>query len=767
MPSKFLLGKAPFQRSVDEKKISTTRMMVDVIIALTPIILFAWIKNGLYPYIKEVNGCTIWKMLEPLVFVFVGGLASFIFELVYFCLFKKVRGFKNLLKTTWLDYAIIPGLILALILPYGTPIWVLLVGCLVANIIFKMLFGGFGHNIFNPALIAYAFLVAGYAALLTPGTAISIGDALSSTATVTPLTNYQGNLGATYEALVAPYGSLWNFFIGTIPGALGETSALLCIVGFIYLLIRKVINWRVPVIYVGTVFILSWIIGIVNGQTGLWYPTFNILSGGLMFGAVFMATEPVTTPKSQVGKVIFAFALGALTVLFRHIGSYPEGVATAILFGCLFTPVIDRFAAVQHASPINKKVKTKYIFASLLILAIASYAVVKAIPNGPKGSDEVKITFNDQTLSQDLASLDFYGNFMVGNSNAKVTFTYKNKVITYKESDVTLTDSQKEEVLTLVKGKLPSTFIDSISTMENDIIIKINQKGFGGNIIVDVTINNKVITKYEIISQNESYSEEYNTGYDNKNGDPITDYPSQLVGDIDINSLSAISGATITSTALKSVYSYAKTYIQAMASMPLMVFSSELTQDSAFADIKTNYTSYQSENKDYVLEFDAICLINGEVKTVTFNYINKELTISNNINGLNDDQKAEIIQKAKKLLPNTYISNAKFDSDCVVLNVIQKGYSGNISIDITVKNKTIDKFTIVSNTESFNDEYNSGYNSLNGNPINDYPNELIGNNVDTNNLNAISGATITSNALKDAYNYGLLFVNYLSKGVDD
>lgn len=373
---KFVIGKGPFIRSTDEGINSTTRMMVDVMIALCPIILFAWYKNGIKPFVT-VKGVSILVMLWPLLFVIIGGLTSFILEALYFCLFMGVKELKGALKSSWDSYSILPGLFLALILPLYTPIWVLMFGCLISNIVFKMLFGGFGHNIFNPALIGYAFIMAAFSGSTEYLNPSEIYDIASGS---TPLAVLSKNLGSSYQDLVGNYGNLWNYFIGTIPGSLGETSALLCIIAFIYLSVRKTINWYVPTIYIGTVFCLSWIIGAVNGQPGIWYPTFNILTGGLMFGAVFMATEPVTSPKTSSGKVIFAIFLGLFTTLFRFVGAMNEGVATSILFMCLFSNVIDRFTAQIRSSVMTKKNVLKIVFVIFLMLAIGGYTIYKCIP---------------------------------------------------------------------------------------------------------------------------------------------------------------------------------------------------------------------------------------------------------------------------------------------------------------------------------------------------------------------------------------------------
>lgn len=377
MAKKFLLGKAPFVRRVDDGGVSTSRMMSDFLIALMPIIIFSWVKNGLLPYfeLNEVskNGGSIIMMIYPLLFVLICGFTSFLLEAIYFYAFLKVRTFKELISSVFNSFAIIPGVLLALILPLKTPIVALIFGCFLANIIFKMLFGGFGKNVFNPALIAYAILTVSFS--LT-SSYLNPSETLNVITGVTPLTNFASST-ISYANVVAQYGNLWDFFIGTIPGALGETSALLCIVAYIWLVVRKVINWRVPVFYIGTVYVITLIIAIVNGY-GMWYPMFNILSGGLFFGAVFMATEPVTTPRNPHAKVIFAIGCGVLTVLFRLIGMYPEGVCTAILTMCLFTPVIDRLASTIRSSRLNFKGILKYSLVVLIFIAITLYTILKS-----------------------------------------------------------------------------------------------------------------------------------------------------------------------------------------------------------------------------------------------------------------------------------------------------------------------------------------------------------------------------------------------------
>ena len=330
---RFALAKAPYIRRADST-LSTSQIMNYFVIALVPIILFAWIKNGFLPFldVETKTFSSVLNMLYPLILVFIGGFTSFISEFVYFKFIKKTI---TPIEETKNSFAIIPGLLLGMIVSINTPLWILILGTLFATVIGKLLFGGFGKNVFNPALVGYLFIQTAYFGVVAKNGGYLNGSeaiSLDIVSGVTPLANLAANPTGHFEQLVAPYGSLMDFFIGTIPGSLAETSALLCILAAGFLIWKKVINWRIPVIYVGTVFALTYIIGAFNGHAAhLWYPTFGILSGGLMFGAVFMATEPVTSPRTPNGKVLYALSLGALTILFRYKSNFPEGVATSIL----------------------------------------------------------------------------------------------------------------------------------------------------------------------------------------------------------------------------------------------------------------------------------------------------------------------------------------------------------------------------------------------------------------------------------------------------
>ncbi len=377
--ARFAGGKAPFLRLSDQPNQGTGIIMRDFLIGLLPVILFAWYKNGIKVYID--GNITFLEMLYPLVFIILGGLLSYVMEGIFFIVTNKEnRDFKKLMMKLGTSFALIPGLILALVLPLYTPIWVLVFGAFMGTIVGKMLFGGFGHNIFNPALLGYIAIGFTLSGVITAaGGVFNASEVLVDTyAGATPLTNLAQVKDISYAKLVEPYGNLWNFFIGTIPGALGETSALAILISYAWLTFRKVIKWSTPLIYVATVFVLSWIIGMLSGDSGIWFPVYSVLSGGLMFGAVFMITEPVTTPRNPLGKIVFALFLGALTVLFRFVGNFPEGVGTSIIVMNIFALPLDQATAVIRAKGIRKETWVKTSILAMLLIAIIVYAVLKS-----------------------------------------------------------------------------------------------------------------------------------------------------------------------------------------------------------------------------------------------------------------------------------------------------------------------------------------------------------------------------------------------------
>ena len=341
----------PFVRS----KNSTNKMMMHLLIALIPIVIFSIYKNGYIPY---SNGyISFIEIFDPIIKIFIGALTSFLIESIYALIFRKKNYIKN-------SYAFFPGLFLALILPLNVPIYVLVVASIVASVS-KLVCGGFGKNIFNPALIGYLFIVLVFSSVLTTNNYFNAYE-LDTISKPTPLTNASMISGiGNYEQLVKPYGNLFDFFLGSIPGSLAETSAFFCILAFIYLTATGTIKWRIPLVYVTTVFLITFGIGRLLGQ-GIYYPLFHLFSGGLMFGAVFMATDPVTSAVTPVGQILQGFLLGIITVVFRFIGV--EGVAYSILIINAVVFLLDKIGMRSRFNFIRSLIW--FVFVWLIIIGV-------------------------------------------------------------------------------------------------------------------------------------------------------------------------------------------------------------------------------------------------------------------------------------------------------------------------------------------------------------------------------------------------------------
>lgn len=293
------------------------RTMLDVIIALIPAMIAG-----------------IWVMgPRAAVVILTSVLACVFFEWVWQKAVKKPSSISDL-------SAVVTGLLFAFNLPVTVPLWMVVIGAFVAIIVVKQFFGGLGHNFMNPALAARAFLLASWALAMTtwiePGTGMGLSlfatpDAVSSATPLAAMKEGSGQL-ATYA----------NLFLGNVGGCIGETSVLAILIGAAYLIIRKVIRLRVPVTYIVVVAIGTWIFAGKNGYfSGDWL--YEIMAGGLMLGAFFMATDYTTTPFTPVGQYVFALGCGILTVLIRIWGGYPEGVSYSILLMNVATPLIDKF----------------------------------------------------------------------------------------------------------------------------------------------------------------------------------------------------------------------------------------------------------------------------------------------------------------------------------------------------------------------------------------------------------------------------------------
>lgn len=291
-------------------KHNTRTIMLDVIIALLPALLVGIIVLG----------------IRSLLVVSLSVVCAVLFEFLY-CLITKSE------NTIFDCSAIVTGMLLAMTLPASVPLWQVVVGNLFAIVLIKKIFGGIGENIFNPALSARAFLMLIYPRGLTVYKPIV--DGVSSS---TPL--HQMVMPSL------PNESLLDMFLGNCPGSIGEISSLALLIGLVYLVIRKVISLRIPIAYIGTVFIVT----LIFSKTGhpFQWSLYSILSGGVMLGAIFMATDYTTSPVTPKGQILFGIGCGLITVLIRYFGLFPEGVTYAILIMNSLVWIIDQFTAPRR-----------------------------------------------------------------------------------------------------------------------------------------------------------------------------------------------------------------------------------------------------------------------------------------------------------------------------------------------------------------------------------------------------------------------------------
>ena len=314
----FVVSGTPHVRS----KESIQSIMRDVIIALVPATA-----AGIYYF-----------GLRALILIVAAIISAVFFEWLYEKITKKPVTINDL-------SAVVTGLLLAMNLPASAHVWVAIVGSAFAIIFAKQLFGGLGQNFINPALAGRAFLLASYPTEMTTWV-VPNGLAADAATYATPLAQLKnGALDASLKQLV----------IGQVGGTIGETCAIALIIGGIYLLYKHVISWKIPVIYIATVFILFAVIG----RHGMRMPLQEIFAGGVMLGGIFMATDYASSPVTPKGQVIFAVGAGLLTYLIRTFGGYPEGVSYSILIMNCCVPLIERFTepTIFGALPKTKEAK--------------------------------------------------------------------------------------------------------------------------------------------------------------------------------------------------------------------------------------------------------------------------------------------------------------------------------------------------------------------------------------------------------------------------
>lgn len=304
----------------------TRRIMMDVIIALMPALIVAIFQFG-------------WR---PLGVAMVSMITAVFFEWAYRKLMKKSNTIGDC-------SAALTGLLMAMTMPPSSPLWLPITGSFFAIVVVKQLYGGLGKNFLNPALAGRAFLIASYANHMTTWVVPnSLKGGVDGTTMATPMTY----LYSSTEPMPAVI-NLKNMFLGNMPGCIGEISALALLIGVVYLFIRKVITWRIPTSFIGTVVVLTFIFG-HEGYSRIDWVGYNLLCGSLLLGAFFMANDYATSPVTGPGQLLYGFGCGVITVLIRYFGSYPEGVSYGILIMNLCTWAIDK-AFCRHQFGVSKE----------------------------------------------------------------------------------------------------------------------------------------------------------------------------------------------------------------------------------------------------------------------------------------------------------------------------------------------------------------------------------------------------------------------------
>ena len=315
---------------------STKRLMRDVLIALIPAFAISVI----------VYGTSVVKVTAVAV------ISCLLFEYL-------IQRFLLGGKSTLGDYsACVTGVLLAFNLPSSIPVWLVILGSLVAIGVGKMSFGGLGRNPFNPALVGRVFLLISFPAQMTtwpqPGQLTSYFDAVTDASTAaTPLSVMKMAVQGDTSRLAELPGTL-SLFIGDIPGSLGEVSALALLIGFAFLLWRRIITWHIPIAIFATVFVFTGIMHLIDPAVYA-SPVAHLLTGGVMLGAIFMATDYVTSPMSHRGMLVYGVGIGFLTVVIRLFGSYPEGMSFAILIMNAFVPLINNYCKPKRFGEVKKK----------------------------------------------------------------------------------------------------------------------------------------------------------------------------------------------------------------------------------------------------------------------------------------------------------------------------------------------------------------------------------------------------------------------------
>ena len=388
---------------------STGRIMGELTLGLLAVFAFS-----LYYYFTNFSASYGLRAILLMITAIVSACGT---EILW-CVFTK----KDILNSLKNSYPWVTAIILTMMCPLSIEYYALAVATVIAIFFGKLVFGGFGQNIFNPAAVGRATIFASFAG----AAAADIVTGATPTSSMAAQ-NWIINSAEGMSSFLKPFGGLGNMFVGLYPGAIGETSALVILVVGVILAIRKVIDWRVPATYLITVFVLAAGVGLMHGAP-ISYALFHLLTGGAMFGAVFMMTDPVTNPTSAAGRIMFAVGCAVITIVLRLRSNLPEGVMYSILIMNMLTPLIESLTDGQQIKMKSKNIR------NLAILFVAGLAITLLVGSTIKpvaaGSAEAGATNGTET-TYNVTQHGFQGD----NQFEVVIDTAKGEVVSVKMTE--------------------------------------------------------------------------------------------------------------------------------------------------------------------------------------------------------------------------------------------------------------------------------------------------------------------------------------------
>jgi len=475
---KFGMNPSPYYRS----KRSTTQIMLELFIGLAVI----WICSIVFNFVGSSTIDGVRAIVNPIITMVVAVVTEALFMLPKHI--KEKGNFKGLMVKLLKSYGYISGLILALLLPVATSYYAIIISTIFAVAVGKMLFGGFGYNIFNPAIVGRIFCQ----------TCFLSNMKYTADATVTTgatVTSVLGESGWSLEILDYKGFKLTDILLGNYQGALGETFTIVILVVGIVLMLRKVIDWRAPVFYLGSIFIASFFMGLAGGYglDSFEYALVQISVGGIMFGAVFCITDPVTSPTSPAGRVIFALGAALVTMLIRVFGSVPEGVAYSILIMNALTPLID--ASIKGLS--NQHMKRKIITSSVMGALVLTSGIVAGATKIEKGyivnykenlvTETGKLKANITKLGDMKYQVAVTGNLGVNETKeiGEVAKLFESELQSYQEYFTNKEMYSKANYALSSKGVLQIVYTKASDKKKETITVQVDGKDFNVSPVIE------------------------------------------------------------------------------------------------------------------------------------------------------------------------------------------------------------------------------------------------------------------------------------------